>query len=94
VENLVFLALHRSGPSKPVRYGMANGTEIDFVVNGASYESNYQGTIDEGVVASMKKLRGMHARTAVTETVDEIRDGVTLLPLWKLLRDGDLSWKS
>lgn len=84
VENAVFLTLSRSGG---VQYSNQGGAEVDFIHEKNAYEVKFKREIDEKNMRNIRNLRGMKTKTIVTESVDEIRDGVRLVPLWKFLRE-------
>lgn len=84
VENAVFLTLSRYGD---VRYSNQGGAEVDFIQGLDAYEVKFKREIDEKDMVNIIGLRGMNSRTIVTESMDEVRDGVRLVPLWKFLRE-------
>lgn len=84
VENTVFLTLSRSGA---VRYSNQSGEEVDFIQGRDACEVKFKREIEEKDMANIKDLRGMKSKTIVTESVDEVRDGIGLVPLWKFLRE-------
>ena len=82
VENSVYLALRDKGV---VRYHRSSGLEVDFVSCGRAWESKYKKRIEEKDLAGLQSLRGAKEKTIITYDKEENKDGVNMLPLWKLL---------
>ncbi len=84
VENSVFLTLVKNDP---IRYWNTNGTEVDFIQGKNAFEAKFKRDVSKKDLTPIINLRGMSSRTMITESMDEQRDNVRLMPLWKVYHE-------
>jgi predicted AAA+ superfamily ATPase len=84
VENLVFNILNLK---TEVRYKILNSREIDFITKDCIYEVKYKVEIDDDDIKPLKKVRGKKRKIVITYDLDEKRDGIEFIPLYKFITE-------
>jgi predicted AAA+ superfamily ATPase len=82
VENMVFNILNSK---TEVRYRIIDSKEIDFITKDCVYEVKYKTEIEEDDIKSLKKIRGKKRRIVITYKLNEKRDGIEFIPLYKFI---------
>ena len=82
VENIVFHILRLK---TEVRYTIIGHREIDFITKDCFYEVKYKVEIDDDDIKHLKKLRGKKRKIVITYNLDEKREGIEFIPLYKFI---------
>ena len=84
-ENLVYLILMKGGE---IRYHRRDRREVDFVRKKDAWDSKYRAAITPDDLLPLKRLRGYENKTLITKNTEGEKDGIRLLPLWRLVAEG------
>ena len=82
VENLVFNILNLK---TEVRYNIIDSREIDFITKNCVYEVKYKVEIDDDEIKHLRKIRGKKRKIVITYNLNEKRDGIEFIPLYKFI---------
>ena len=82
VENTVFNILRLKSD---VRYNIIDSKEIDFITKDCVYEVKYKVDIDEDEIKHLKKIRGKKRKIVITYNLNEKKDKIEFIPLFKFI---------
>ena len=82
VENMVFNTLKSR---TEVRYGIIGSGEIDFITGDCICEVKYKMEIDDEEIKHLMKIRGKKKKIVITYDLNEKREGIQFIPLYRFL---------